>query len=116
MALTNNRGVDVVVDHVGSDFFPKAYAATASGGRYGVCGVTSGYKTELQMGVLFTRQITLFGVTMGTPQDLSEVLAAAGAGRIQSRIDRVFPLSQVQDAHRLMEDRTFFGKIVLEVP
>ena len=50
--FTNGRGVDVVVDHVGSDFWPAASASLAPGGRYGICGVTSGYTAELQMGCL----------------------------------------------------------------
>ena len=53
--LTGGRGVDVVVDHVGADFWPAASRSLAAGGRYGICGVTTGYRVELQMGLLFLR-------------------------------------------------------------
>ncbi len=55
--LTGGRGVDVVVDHVGADFFPKAFNAVRPGGRYTICGATTGLRAELHLGLLFTRQI-----------------------------------------------------------
>ncbi|MDP3064936.1 MAG: zinc-binding dehydrogenase [Chloroflexota bacterium] len=115
MELTGGQGADVVVDHVGAQAFPKAFAALARGGRYGVCGVTSGYEVPLQMGALFTRQVSLFGVFMGSQEDMRQVTAMLNRGVIHPTIDHVFPLAEAADAHRLMESRAFFGKIVLKV-
>jgi NADPH:quinone reductase-like Zn-dependent oxidoreductase len=112
-ALTDGLGVDVVVDHVGAEFFAKAYDALRPGGRYGICGVTTGYRAELHLGNLFTRQLEVFGVFMGSKEDMREIVAMLNRGAIHPVIDRVFPLSQAADAHRLMEERSFFGKLVL---
>jgi NADPH2:quinone reductase len=116
MEVTNGRGVDMVVDHVGAEFWPKAYASLARGGRYGVCGVTTGYRAELHMGQLFSKQITLFGVSMGTKDDFRHVLDAARRGLVKGVVDRVFPLEEARRAHETMESRAFFGKLVLRVP
>jgi NADPH:quinone reductase-like Zn-dependent oxidoreductase len=115
-ALTDGRGVDVVVDHVGAEFWPAAYKALAPGGRYGICGVTSGYRAELQMGLLFLRNQTVFGVYMGRMGDLRQIVDMAGRGVIMGIIHQTFPLSEAATAHRMMEERSFFGKLVLSVP
>ena len=63
--LTEGRGVDVVLDHVGADFWPASFRSMAPGGRYGICGVTSGYKAELQMGVLLFVTSRYLGYSWG---------------------------------------------------
>ena len=83
--------------------------------RYGVCGVTTGYKAELHLGQLFTKQIHLFGVFMGSLEDMQEVVDAAAKGLISSAIAERFPLEQAQQAHEAMEAADRFGKIVLTV-
>ncbi|MSQ17319.1 MAG: alcohol dehydrogenase [Dehalococcoidia bacterium] len=114
-ALTGGQGVDVVVDHVGGEFFPKAFSALRSGGRYGICGATTGLRVELQLGLLFTRQNQVFGVFMGSKGDMGEIVAMLNRGTIRPVVDRVFPLSQAAAAHQAMEEHNFFGKLVLRV-
>ena len=116
LELTEGRGVDVVVDHVGADFWPDAYASLAQGGRYGICGVTSGYRAELQMGLLFTRQQTVFGVYMGRTEDLRQIVQTVEKGTLRAVIHETFPLEKAAEAHSTMEAREFFGKLVLTVP
>ena len=111
--LTGGRGVDAVVDHVGAEFFDRAYNSLARGGRYGICGVTSGYKAELNMGALFTQQLRVFGVYMGSQEDMRQIVEMLNRGVIRPAIHQVFPLSEASEAHRTMEERTFFGKLVL---
>ncbi|MFN3974048.1 MAG: zinc-binding dehydrogenase [Dehalococcoidia bacterium] len=115
LELTQGRGVDMVVDHVGAEFWPKAYAVLARGGRYGVCGVTTGYRTELHMGQLFSKQITVFGVSMSNKGDFHQILDAARRGLVKGLVDQVFPLEEARRAHEVMESRSFFGKLVLKV-
>ncbi|MBI4338222.1 MAG: zinc-binding dehydrogenase [Chloroflexi bacterium] len=113
--LTGGRGVDMVVDHVGAQFWPQAYASLARGGRYGVCGVTTGYRSELHLGQLFSKQLTVFGVSMGSRADLRQVLAATARGAVRAHISQTFPLEEARQAHEVMEGRSFFGKLVLLV-
>ena len=113
--LTGGRGVDVVLDHVGTDAWTGAMASLAPGGRYGICGVTSGYKAELQMGLLFLKNQTIMGVFMGRNEDLRQIVELAGKGVVRSVIHETFPLEEAASAHEAMEARDFFGKLVLTV-
>ncbi len=111
--LTGGAGVDVVVDHVGGDFYGKLFSALRPGGRYGTCGATGGLRTELHLGLLFSRQIQITGVFMGTKQDMQQLVAMLNRGSIDPVVDRTFPLSQAAAAHRAMEETNFFGKLLL---
>lgn len=113
LELTNGRGVDVVVDHVGADFFENAYKSLRPGGRYGICGVTSGYKANLQLGTLFSKQLGIHGVFMGSKKDMEQIVEKLNDGKIQPTIHQVFNLEQAQLAHKIMEERKFFGKLIL---
>ena len=114
--LTDGRGVDLVLDHVGADFWQAATASLAPGGRHGICGVTSGYRAELQMGQMFLKHQTVFGVFMGRGEDLRQIVHLAGRGTIRGIIHETFPLKDAAKAHQTMESRNFFGKLVLTVP
>ncbi len=114
--LTGGAGVEVVLDHVGADFWPAAIASLAPGGRYGICGVTSGYKAELQLGLMFLRYHTVFGVFMGKTEELRQIVEMAGRGVIRGVIHQTFPLRDAAKAHEAMEGLDFFGKLVLTVP
>ena len=111
--ITGGRGVDVVLDHVGAEFWPAATRSLALGGRYGICGVTTGYRAELQMGAMFTRYQTVFGVFMGRKEDMRQIVEMAGRGVIRGIIHQTFPLEEAAKAHEVMESRNFFGKLVL---
>ena len=114
--ITDGRGVDVVLDHVGADFWPAAMKSLAMGGRYGICGVTTGYRAELQMGSLFLKYQTVFGVFMGRKEDLRQIVEMAGRGVIRGVIHQTFPLQDAAKAHETMEATNFFGNLVLTVP
>ena len=114
--VTGGRGVDVVLDHVGAEFWPAAMASLALGGRYGICGVSSGYQAELQMGRLFTKYQTVFGVFMGRKEDLQQIVDMAARGVIRGIVHDTYPLQDAARAHETMESRDFFGKLVLTVP
>ena len=112
-ALTDGRGVDAVVDHVGADFFSRAFSCLRPGGRYGICGATTGLRTELHLGLLFSRQIQIFGVFMGTKEDMQEITALLNRGTVRPVVHEVFPLAEAAAAHRTMEGTNFFGKLLL---
>ena len=111
--LTGGAGVDCVVDHVGADFFAPAFASLRSGGRYGICGATTGLRTELHLGLLFSQQKEVYGAYMGTKEDMREIVEMLDRGAVRPVIDRTFPLAEAADAHRAMEGANFFGKLLL---
>ncbi len=112
--LTSRRGVDVVVEHVGGETFASSIRAVASGGRIVTCGATSGPKPAIDLRHFFFRQISILGSTMGSKGDLLEVLGHVAAGRLRPVVDRVLPLAEAAEAHRILESREVFGKVVLE--
>ena len=65
------------------------------------------------MGLLFSRQIQLFGVFMGTKEDMRGISAMLNRGTIKPVVHQVFPLAEAAAAHRTMEETNFFGKLVL---
>ncbi|MEX2599645.1 MAG: zinc-binding dehydrogenase [Dehalococcoidia bacterium] len=113
--LTRGQGVDLVVDSAGAQFFETAFGALARGGRFGTCGVTSGYQAQIHLGQLFSKELRVFGVFMGPTQELQQIVQAAGEGKIKSAIHRTLPLQNAAQAHEEMERSEHFGKFVLTV-
>ena len=110
------RGVDLVVDPSGARFFADAFGALGRNGRYGICGVTSGYEAGIHLGQLFAKQLRVFGVFMGTTGQLAEIVRAAADGHVRGVIHRSLPLEEARAAHEEMERGQHFGKFVLTVP
>lgn len=110
---TGRAGVDVVIDHVGASTLPGSLKALAKGGRVVSCGATSGPKVEVHMNLVFFKSLSILGSTMGGLGEVHEVLAHVAAGRLVPVVDSVLPLSKIADAHRRLEGRDVFGKIVL---
>ncbi len=113
-ALTDGVGVDLLVDHVGADFFNGAFNSLRPGGRYTICGATTGLRAELHLGLLFTRQLEIYGAFMGSKADMRQIVAMLNRGVIRPAIHQIFPLSEAAGAHRVMEEANFFGKLLLE--
>lgn len=113
--LTNKRGVDVVIEHVGGEVFSKSILATTNGGRVVTCGATTGSTPTVDLRHIFFRQIQVLGSTMGSKGDLFGILRLVEQGKLRPVVDRVMPLWSAAEAHRLLEARKVFGKLVLEV-
>ena len=113
-ALTGKRGVDVVIEHVGGDVFAKSLRAVRAGGRIVTCGATAGFHPAIDLRHIFFRQVEVLGSTMGSKADLLAVLAHVAAGRLVPVVHAVLPLERAADAHRMLEERQAFGKVVLE--
>ncbi len=87
--------------------------ALTPGGRLVTCGATAGPKVELDIRVLFWKQLSLLGSTMGGVAELAEVLRLAGEGKFRAVVDRVLPLERAHEGLAALEARENFGKIVL---
>jgi len=113
--LTNGRGVDVVFEHVGAATWDQSVYSLAHGGRLVTCGATTGFETKINIGYLFARQLSILGSFMGPKSDLFAVLELFRRGLLQPVIDCVIPLDQAAEAHRHLENREQFGKVVLRI-
>ena len=111
--LTEGRGVDVVIEHIGPEVWNSCLASLAKGGRLITCGATTGAEVKLDLRYVYSRQVTIKGSYMGTRAELVKSAELMGQGRLISAIDRTYPLKEARVAQQQMLSRKFFGKIVL---
>ena len=112
--LTNRRGVDIVIEHVGRATWDSSLRSLAPGGRLVTCGATSGPDASLDLRFLFSRQLSLLGSYMGTKGELHAAARFFFAGRLKPVVDRAVPLAEAAAAQQHLEEARHFGKIVLE--
>lgn len=110
---TDGRGVDLVFDVAGGESLVAAIEGLAWGGRVALVGAHAGEVVPVDVIDLFRRHLTIYGCGRYTRPILESVFAARANGLAAPPIDTVFPLANAADAHRLMEGRAFFGRIVL---
>lgn len=114
-AVTNKRGVDIIIDHTGEANWERNILALGRMGRLVICGNTSGYNAKTDLRHVFSRQLSVLGSNMGSRRDLLEVFRMITKGRLRPVIDSVFPLEQVQAAEERLANRDAFGKIVINL-
>lgn len=113
-ADTAKRGVDVVVENVGEPTWEGSVRALAPGGRLVTYGATAGPKVQVDIRRLFWRQLELIGTTMASRAEFEAMLAIALRGHLNPLIDRILPLEEAAEGHRLLEEGEVFGKVVLQ--
>lgn len=113
--LTSNRGVDIVVEHVGEATWERSVKCLTRGGRLVTCGATTGYKAGIDLRFLFSRQYSLIGSYMGFKGELLRAAQLFFAGHLVPAVDRTFPLQDAAAAQTHLEEGKHFGKVVLEV-
>jgi NADPH:quinone reductase-like Zn-dependent oxidoreductase len=114
--ITGGAGVNVVFENIGDpDLFPKAFAALARGGRLITAGGHGGGTVPLDVKRLYLFQNTIIG-TFGKvlASDVELGLKTSAEGRWRVLIDRVLPLADAAKAHRLVDERSGIGKIILQ--
>ncbi len=114
-ALTQKRGVDVVVDNVGEATWNDSLRMLGRGGRLVTCGATTGPNVAMDARRLFWYQWTIMGSTMGNLAEYAEVVRRLGQGELRPVVDRVFPLADVRAALERLERGEQLGKIVVEI-
>ncbi|MDR3096318.1 MAG: NAD(P)H-quinone oxidoreductase [Paraburkholderia sp.] len=123
-ALTNDRGVDVILDMVAGGYVSRELSALANGGRIVLIATLGGSKAEVNMGEILRRRLTITGSTLRArsvefkaqiAQELkANVWPLLEEGRIKPVVFRVFPAAQAAEAHALMESSEHIGKIMLD--
>ncbi len=111
--LTDGRGVDAVVENVGTQIFEGSIRAMARNGRLVTCGATAGPNATLNVTRFFLQHQTLLGSFMGTKAELLQAMPYFASGQIRPVVDKVFPLKEIKPALERMLNREQFGKIVL---
>ena len=112
-ALTEKKGVDVVVNYTGGDTWVPSIRALRKRGRLITCGATAGYDPKTDLRYIWVRELEILGSDGWTTEGIRALLDEVAAGRIEPVIHRVLPLSEAREAERLLEDRAVFGKVLL---
>ncbi|MEM2856716.1 MAG: zinc-binding dehydrogenase [Candidatus Nitrosocaldaceae archaeon] len=105
--------VDAVIDHVGKSTWSISMEALRNGGALATCGATSGEDTNMNIRMLYNKQLTIYGIYLGSKKQLLAMLRFMEEHSIRPIIDKVMPLDEVKEAHKRMEESSHFGKIVL---
>jgi NADPH:quinone reductase-like Zn-dependent oxidoreductase len=113
--ITGKRGVDVLVEHVGTATWPKSLESLAPGGRLVTCGATTGFDARVDLRYLFSKQWSLLGSFMGALGELHQVLEFVFRGQLRAVIDRSYPLAEIRRAHERVERKEQFGKVIVTV-
>jgi len=112
--ITNRRGVDLVVEHVGGEVLVKCFDCLARGGTIVTCGATAGREINFNLWPFFVKQHRLIGSYGRNRTDLQATLEWAATGKLKPVIDSIFPLDQVPAAIEKLRSRNMLGKILIE--
>jgi NADPH:quinone reductase-like Zn-dependent oxidoreductase len=112
---TNKRGVDVVVDNVGTTFM-QSLRALRKGGRLLTVGNSGAPKFEIDNRYLFAKHLSIIGSTMSTLSEFKEVLDLIVTGKLKPVIDSGYPLQDAARAQERLWKNENFGKITLDIP
>jgi NADPH:quinone reductase-like Zn-dependent oxidoreductase len=124
-AATGGAGVDVILDSIGGSYLAQNLDALATGGRLVLIGLMGGAKAEIPLGMVLAKRLQVLGSTLRARPDAEKAAIVAGlleqfgaaldAGTIGPIVDRVMPLAEAGEAHRVIKASEHFGKVVLSV-
>ncbi len=112
--ITNKRGVDLVVEHVGGEVLGKCFDCLARGGTIVTCGATAGRDVSFNLWPFFVKQQRFIGSYGRNRADIKTTLEWAAAGKIKPVIDSIYPLDQTAAAFAKLRSRNFLGKILVD--
>jgi putative PIG3 family NAD(P)H quinone oxidoreductase len=120
----SGSGANVILDLVGGDYFPENLKSLALKGRIIIVGLTAGRSAEIDLGLALAKRAKIIGTALrartleekssAISAFVSEVIPLLSNGQITPNVDRVFPATEIQEAHRYLESNDSFGKVVLE--
>jgi NADPH:quinone reductase-like Zn-dependent oxidoreductase len=113
--ITKGRGVDLLFDTVGGDDFQELSKSLTCNGRITIPGNAAGSVLRFHLGPLIQTQATIIFSKGSRPDEARKVLELMAAKSIKVAISHVFPLEKAADAHRVLEGREQFGRVILDV-
>jgi NADPH:quinone reductase-like Zn-dependent oxidoreductase len=121
--LREAGGADVILDNMGAKYLERNVAALATEGRLVVIGMQGGIKAELDLSALLRKRAAVHATSLrARPVEQKAAICAAvqehvwplvAAGGVRPVVDRVLPLSEVAEAHRVVEASEHVGKVLL---
>src|SRR3954447_20000042 len=122
-AATDGHGADVVLDNMGAKYLARNLDVLATSGRLSVIGLQGGTRAELDIGLLMRKRGAVFSTSLrARPADEKAAIVASTrehvwplieSGDVRPVVDRVLPMADAAEAHRLVEQSTHVGKVLL---
>lgn len=111
--LTDERGVDVVINNVGGETWTQSMRALRNGGKLVTAGATAGPNPETEIRLIFVRQLDVHGSTTHTKRSFEQAMNYVWDGTVEPVVQETFPFSEYEHAFELMANRELYGKVVL---
>lgn len=122
---TSGRGADVILDSIGGRYLAQNLSALAIGGKLVIIGLMGGSRAEIDLASLMLKRARIIGSTLRarSVEEKASIIrafdsrfgAALRAGRLRPIVDRVLPLAEAAEAHRIVQSSLHFGKVALAV-
>jgi NADPH:quinone reductase-like Zn-dependent oxidoreductase len=116
LELTDGRGADLFIEHVGGDLFMDSLRALRPGGRLVTCGAHAGETPPIDIIEVFRNEWEVLGSRVGTAAEMVTVMDLLGQGRLHAEVHAALPLAEAAEAHRILERREQTGKVILLAP
>jgi NADPH:quinone reductase-like Zn-dependent oxidoreductase len=113
--LTNNRGVDVVIENTGAATWANSLKSLVKGGRLVTYGRTTGSIAETDIRLIFWHHLHIIGSTMANRKEFVQVMQLIFKGKLKPVVDSVYPLHQAARAYQHLLDGKQFGKVVINM-
>jgi NADPH:quinone reductase-like Zn-dependent oxidoreductase len=113
--ITEDRGVDVIIETVGGRNIDRSLKVLKMGGYISVVGLLDGFAAKINVLSLLHQQATIRGMEVGNKQDFAEMNRAIAANNIHPVIDKIFPFEQAQQAFEYLDRGLHFGKVAIAI-
>ena len=111
--ITEGLGVDVVFEHTGQQTWNDSLRSLKKGGKLVTCGATTGPLVKIDLRALFIKHQQIIGSTMGTLENLGDIIELISSGKFIPVVDKIFPINDIKNAHQHLENGNQFGKVVI---
>ena len=113
LSAQGKKGVEVAIEHVGADTFTDTLKCLAWGGRLATCGATAGSEVKIDLKLIFFKNISILGTTMGSKADLIRIVQLTSHGKLKPLIDSTLSMAKYPEACTRLESRLAFGRVVV---
>lgn len=115
LKLTGGKGIDVVLDYVGPEAFPKNFKMVKKGGKILFCGILTGREAMVSLHQTYLRHLSLLGLYLGEKHELEELVKLVSEGKVKPHIGETLALKDAARAHELITEGKVIGKVILAV-
>jgi NADPH:quinone reductase-like Zn-dependent oxidoreductase len=113
LEITGGKGIDVILDYVGPEAFPKNFNMVKKGGKILFCGILTGREGMVNFHQMYLRHISLLGLYLGEKRELEALVNLVSERKVKPHIGAKLELKDAAKGHQMMMEGKVIGKIVL---